>query len=596
MVTIVDKAAQILRWVNEAKDIVFDVETTGVDWKHNDIIGYVVGVSSTPGDVHYIPTNHTGGGNFPGAEAFEADLIRALDRRTNLRIFGHNITFDANMSYKRGVYLGRRLFCTMNTQALLDEHTVGFSLENVARIHGVTPKKSEVMYQHIARTFSVPATKNAMEHFHKLPGTDPMVVEYAEGDGITTFELAMKQIAEVEKQDLWQVVNMENELLWTLVRMEQRGIKVDEERLAGLHKDVSAKVEEAYRGFPDDFNPKSTPSVGKYLKDKGIEGGPVTANGNPSYAEAYLKTFPEGRDILNLRKWKNLNSTFIQPLIENHLFKGRVHPQLNPNRSDQYGTISGRLSCSNPNLQQVPKRDKERAKLFRTVFVPDEGFTMFEDDWSQCEPRLFAHYSRDPELLAGYNADPPRDVHTIVSDMLGVDRQFGKTLNMGLFNGMGAPALSGHLDVSLNRAKELLDGWNSLFPSIGKFRNRAADVFSQRGYVRTLLGRKCRLDNPRFAHKAVSRIIQGGNADIMKYKLVELDKFYEYVGNTIQLLSTIHDAALGQFNDEVPSFALETARDIMVDVNGPPFNLSLPFAVDRSFGATWSEASFGGAG
>lgn len=597
-----EKAEQTLRWVREAPEIVYDAETTGLDWRTDRICGHVIGteVDGVP-TVHYVPIAHGGGGNLPQADRYAKDLAQAFAERDGW-IIGHNIQFDANLCYseEHPIYLGRKMVCTQLAQALLDEHSPSFSLDALSQRYGVTAKKGEDLYKYIASRFPASAAPNrtAMSHFWRLSGNDPMAVEYAEGDGVSTWELWLKQRPLLVEQELQTVARMEFELLWTLTRMEQRGIRIDLAALERVGDQIETALLAAQDKLPEDFNPRSPIHMLKFVRDDlGRDDFPRTEKGNASFTEKYLATFPEGRSVLDLRKWSNLRNTFVTPLKERHVYEGRVHPRLNPTKSDDYGAISGRFSCSNPNLQQVPKRDYERAKLFRTVFVPDEGWRFCERDWSQCEPRLFAHYAREEKLRAGYNATPPEDVHDIVAKMLAIDRQFGKTMNMGIFNGMTAKTLSGHLDVSKAEAQDYLNQWNALFPKIDQFRRAAARRLRDRGYVKTILGRRCRLDNPRFAYKGVSKVIQGSNADIMKYKLLELDRLYEAENDIVQLLGTIHDAVLEQSEDGNPR-AVELqgeAKRIMEDVNGEPFNLKVPFVVDEGFGYTWTEASFGAA-
>ena len=588
-----DDATRALNWARDSKVLGFDVETTGLDWRKDHVIGFAIGIDN---DAVYIPVAHGGGGNLVKFKAFITDLNEAISRRTGRQIIvGHNLMFDMNMccaSY--GMVVPKYVYCTMNAQALINEYTPNFSLEALGEYYDVETKKSVGMYQYLADKFKVPATKKAMSVFWQLSGIDPMVQEYAKSDVLATLQVYKHQLKEIQDQDLTAIVALENRLLPTLVRMEQKGVAIDENKLGQLDAQVELEIQDAERKLPPDLNPRSSTAMHNYIA--GVVGRfdyPLTDKGNPSYPEAYLDTFPEGQLIVDLRKWKNLKNTFIQPLIDRHIFQGRVHPRLNPNTNGDHGTISGRLSGSNPNFQQIPKRDKKRARLFRSVFVADEGHNIHDDDWVQCEPKLFAHYAEDPALIAGYNADPIKDVHSIVAEMLNVDRQFGKTLNMGIFNGMRTATLARYLGVGLQESQSYLDRWDQLFPSIKIFRRQAAQVLKNRGYIVTLLGRRCRLEHPRFAYKAVSKIIQGGNADIMKLKLIEIDNLFESEGQG-NLISSVHDSIVYQAPSDVTSLpVLREIEHIMCDVQGPPINLNIPFTIDRGAGASWAEASFG---
>lgn len=609
MTDLSQQAEAALRMVREANVLSFDTETSGVDWRRNFPVGWVIG--STPTDVVYAPTRHGGGGNLPDPDCpipttaagdykqhrFEKELAKAFDDRNRVGkgpVVGHNLKFDAHFSANVGVMLGRNLSCTQNTQALLDEYTKSFSLDAVAREHGVTAKRGEELYRHLANLFGCVPDRKSMAHFWETSGQDPLVVEYATGDGVTTLELYLAQKAKIEAEELDRIWRVENELIWTLFRMERRGIKVDTEYLQHTLQTIEQRVEQAYEELPDGFNPRSPKQVQEYVEQFATD-WPTTEKGNPSFTEKWLKTFPQGQNVVAVRKWTNLANSFAHPLLEEHTHNGRVHSTLNQNKADDHGTISGRLSCSFPNLQQVPKHDKELAQLFRAAFVADEGMEFYEADWSQAEPRLFAHYSNDKRLVDGYNADPPKDVHTIVAEMLNKDRATtAKRMNMGIFTGMFPKSFAGHMGCSVPEATEMWNSWHQLFPAIRPFQDKAKQVMMSRGFVRTIMGRKGRLENRRFAYKAVSKIIQGGQADMMKHKMVEIDKQLEAEGDRIHLLMQVHDSLIWQAPaNEYGRKRSAELKDYMADVQSEPFNLRVPFVSDFGVGRNWAEASFG---
>jgi DNA polymerase-1 len=264
-------------------------------------------------------------------------------------------------------------------------------------------------------------------------------------------------------------------------------------------------------------------------------------------------------------------------------------------KTDDYGTPA-RLSCSAPNLQQIPKRDKELARLFRKAFIADDGMEFNEADWSQCEPRLYAHYSQEPTLIAGYLKDPFEDAHDVVAKALHVERDpTAKRMNMGIFTGMYPKTFAEHMGWPLEKATAAWNKWHERLPRIREFQERAKQALLQRGYVRTILGRRLHLEHPRFAYRAVSKIIQGGNADIMKYKMLEIDQILESDGDkNVQLLASVHDSLNWQSAKTKQGKELsETIKHILVDVQKPPFNLRVPFVIDCHSGRNWAEATFG---
>jgi len=603
-----DKAEQALRMVREAKLISYDTETSGLDWKRNFAVGYVVAVD---GLSVYVPVRHGGGGNLPDRDVrapeladgptqshkFERALAKAFTERQRLgyRTVGHHVKFDAHFSANSGVMLGRNLCCTQNNEALLNEHAWSFSLDASAERRGVQAKLGDDLYRHLAEQFGCKPDRSSMGNFWRLSGDDPLGVEYAEGDGITTLELYQKQLEQIEEEELGTVFQLENDLIWTLFKIERRGIKVDTGYLEETKEALKVRVQEALDRMPDNFNVRSPIQVKKYVEDAGHTDWPKTDKGNPSFKESWLKKFPEGQNIVEIRKWTNLLNSFITPLLESHVFEGRVHAGLNQLKSDDLGTAA-RLSCSNPNLQAIPKRDKELAALFRTAFLADEGYEFNEADWSQCEPRLFAHYSKEPKLLDGYNQEPFEDVHQIVANMLKVDRAVtAKRMNMGIFTGMYPKTFSEHMNWPLDKAAEAWTEWHSTFPAIMEFQNAAKAVIMRRGFVKSLLGRRLRLDHPRFAYRATSKVIQSGNADIIKYKMLELDKMFENDEDLVQLLMSVHDSIEWQSEDsDRGKEASKAILAVMVDVQAEPFNLRVPFAVDHMSGKTWKDATFGG--
>lgn len=492
--------------------------------------------------------------------------------------------------------LGRNLSCTQNNQTLVDEFTPSYSLASLADRYRVEAKKGEDMYAHLAAQLSIPNNRNAMAHFWRLPGYDQIAVDYAEGDGVSTWQLYFAQQRELDEQGVANKIRtVENELIWTLVRLERRGMRIDVSYIHELRQLLKERLAVAFKQLPEGFNVRSAAHVRNWMESNGHTDWPTTDKGNPSFTEKWLKKLDAGKPILEIRKLENLESSFITPLLETHSFKGRVHPQVNQNKADDYGTISGRLSCSSPNLQQVPKHNKELAKLFRRAFVADEGHRFYEADYSQCEPRLFAHYSEEPALVDGYSRTPFRDVHTVVAEMFSADRNtVAKRMNMGMFTGMFPPTFAQHMGISLEEATKLWNQWFDGFPRIRDFQQQARQTLLARGYVRTLLGRHCRLENQRLAYKATSKIIQGGNADIVKYKMVEVDKMLEERGDRTQLLMTIHDSFVWQAPDtEEGKKDSDDIVAVMLNVQSEPFNLKVPFAVDVDGGANWAEASFG---
>lgn len=623
--------AELALWIVEydPNPIGYDVETSGLDWKRNSIVGYVITGSKTliehegidrPEGLHsiYVPIRHGGGGNLwsVGVEPmrcptdgtvehwFETKLALAFAarRRKGYLIVGHNIGFDALFSWKHNILLGRNMRDTQHQATMLDEHQDSFSLERTAIVFGATPKLGQGLYQHMSNLGFGPAKKGIMEHYWRTSGSDPIVSDYAAGDGITTLEVYYKQLPYIKEEKLERIVLIENELIWTLVRMERRGWKIAVDRFEEIIGKVCTMLTEARNALPYGFNVRSQAAVRALAERSGHTDWPTTApsdrfpNGQPSFTEGYLETFTEGKMVLRVRKLEKILSSFILPLRDQHTWRGRVHGHLNQLKADEYGTISGRLSASNPNLQQVPARDEELATLLRLLFIADEGMVIYEGDYSQQEPRLWAHYSHDKYLNDGYNASPPRDVHTVTGDLIGVIRKVAKNINLGLFYLMGKKTFHKHMSKfqpGITRAETdaLHDKWYANFTDIRRFQNEATNVFKSRGWVRTILGRRARSDGSTRYYVAPNRIIQGGAADITKERMLFIDKAFEAAGDVSYLITTIHDSIIWQSpKDDTVTPAWVKAT--MEDLNGEPYNLTVPFVVDMTKGDNWSAVKF----
>jgi DNA polymerase-1 len=233
-------------------------------------------------------------------------------------------------------------------------------------------------------------------------------------------------------------------------------------------------------------------------------------------------------------------------------------------------------------------------RLFRSVFVARSGYTLVEFDYSQAEPRLFCHYSKEPVLIEGYNRTPPIDMHSITANYMHITRTMAKGLNLGLQYTMGVTKLAKSLGLEEDTARDMYYRWKDTFPNVSKFTKLAGRIAEERGYVKTILNRRARFPDPRWAYRAANRIIQGGSADILKFKMVEVDSYLakEELEDDVRMLLNIHDAILFEIRDEILEETIAKIKEIMEDVNGPPFNLSVPFVAEYKTGKDWKEATY----
>jgi DNA polymerase I-like protein with 3'-5' exonuclease and polymerase domains len=383
--------------LDDCQRIVFDVETTGLDWKRHRPVGYVVTWGPGPHETRYFPTDHEGGGNCDKNTVL-AWLNRLL-RRPDLQVVGHHLKFDLHFAANDGLHVVGPVIDTMVNAALIDENIGAYSLDAVSRRHNVQVKKGDALYAEMARRFGGKPDRSQMANFYKMPGDHPLVTEYAEGDGTSTWQVCVAQEPILDHENLRPVWVVECGVLPVLFRMERRGVRVDEARLHWLKQYLTEKTQEAERVLPPGFNPRSAESIKKYLVDRGITAFPRTTpttrfpQGQDSFVSAWLDNIPEGVPIMALRRLSGMMSKFVTPMLNDHLFNGRVHCEYNQLRQDEYGTVTGRLSSSNPNMQQIPKRNKTLAPLFRQIFLPDEGHQWSANDYSQQEFRVFGDYT-----------------------------------------------------------------------------------------------------------------------------------------------------------------------------------------------------------
>ena len=635
-----DKLQTVLnRLDSHSGGLVYDCETSGLDWRFNHVCGHVISFGPLPSDSYYIPVRHAAGGNVGGkgpvtATGWDGKLARGekelLSRifRKGRQITGHNVSFDAKFAYRLiGVQAFEpQFFDTMINEPLLNEFAGKFSLEACCLRHGVQPKLASQMYAHLRQKFpEIKSDREAMGHFWRLAGDDPMAVEYATGDGTSTWQLRDAQRVKIEEQislgrdrngqerftDLTRVHGIESRLIRVLARMTCKGIRVDVGYFEELKHKLDLQIRQMLEIFPDPGNASAqAPSDVKwYLEKCGVTDWPLTPKTRkPSFPEKWLETHQPGRDIIKIRHLTHLRNTFVNPLLESHIWNGRVHCNFNQLRNDEYGTITGRLSCDSPNLQQVPKRDHERSKMLRTGFIPDSGMLFSDVDYSQAEPRILAHYSRCKVLLDGYRNDPEFDAHTGVTRAMNLSkgyddwdkatkkaaREVGKRINQTLVTGGGRNAIVTKYGVAPNEVDQQYRDYFRAMPEIKTLQHRAALLMKQRGFVVSLLGRRSKLLDPNKAYIAVNRLLQPGNADVLKSKMVEIDDYLDSEGRPpVDVLCNCHDALNFQF-DPAHRAVYNECLAIMVRF-GPDdlIPLDVPMKVEPGEGKNWSEATFG---
>lgn len=608
----------IMRRLRSAPQIVYDSETTGLDWRHDVIVGHVFTFSPHPQDSLYVPVRHTGGGNISpdNAKRFEKELAAVARERPYLKWVFHYGAFDMKFLAKIGVWIEGETQDTMINAYLLNELQPWFTLDYCCQIANVQLKKTAI-HKYLIDKFNIPEAqhKNAMGWFHKLSGADPVAVDYATGDGTSTWQLNDEQQKALDLEDLRRVWKVECRLMPVLNRMMVRGIKIDEERLHEVKRICNDRYKKAMGALPGWFtNDKSPSQLKRLFEEAGVLAQvPRTPpserfpDGQPSFNAGWLKTHPLGQKVVAARQYRHIDNSFLTPLIDRHLHKGRVHTNFNQTLGeDEFGTKTGRLSSNDPNLQQIHKRNEELGRLIRSVFIPDAGMEWGESDYSQIEPRLLAHYSNCKVLVDGFRASPSIDSHAAVaaamSKRMGIEfdlktaegkliRQKGKTINQTLISGGGVGRIAAQLGLSMREAKNLMNDYFGEMPEIRTLQRESTASFEQRRYIRSLLGRKARLEGSRYSYKAINRILQLGNADVQKQAIVEADDYLRSMGDTTHIINNCHDALSDQHPKKDKRHYHGLIR-IMIE-QGEKFNLIVPLEVDSDVGRNWSEATWG---
>lgn len=591
-----EKIELFFKIIKNTKEFAYDIESNGLKWQN----GFVCGYSVSDGERSvYIPVRHGGGANIERVEEFERELNKAFSEHTG-KIVTFNGKFDMHFSENHGVHIGNKLVDCMVMACLLDENRRWFTLASVAKGYNIAQKKGDILYQHIAQKFNLKADRNVMGHYWRLAGDDPIAVEYAEYDTLVTKQLWDCQKRDLYAQELDVVQHMENELSYVLQKMERRGIGVDPEERIKVCDEIESMFVKAYAKIPVNevdltpINIRSGKDLKEYFELCDIDDWPTTEKGNPSFPSKWLATSDEGRDILDARKLAHLKSSFLDNL-DDHVYNNRIHTTFNQAKGETHGTRGGRLSSSNPNKQQVPKRDKVLGRIYRRMFKARPGYVICEFDYSQAEPRLYTHYSGEPTLVKGYTSTPYVDMHSVAAQYMNVDRGIAKNLNLGIMYTMGPRKLAAQLGIEYAEALAIFKRWHRTFPLVSEFTKKAERVAQDRGYVKTILGRRRRFPDIKFCYRAANSIVQGGSSDIMKWKLIELDRYFREnnIENDVIMLLTIHDSVVFEIREDMFEHYRLIIEHILCDVQSAPFNLRIPFLVDHGKGKDWSIASYG---
>jgi DNA polymerase I-like protein with 3'-5' exonuclease and polymerase domains len=596
------------------KYIAIDLETRDPDLKirgsgaiigNGEIVGIAVAVDGWSG---YYPIAHQGGGNLEKNKVM--DWIKDVCSSDSVKLF-HNAMYDVCWLRAAGVNINGHIVDTMVMASLIDENRLSYTLNSIS-YEFLGEVKDEKALIEAAQSWGI----DPKSEMYKLPAM--YVGNYAEKDAVLTLELFKVLSREIQKQSLQNVFDLETQLFPCLLDMKFKGVRVDIEKakllkqqLTNQEQEILLKVKRETGIEPQIWAARSIATVFDKL---GLHYERTDKSHAPSFTKNFLQEHkhPIVQMIAKAREINKAHTTFIDTILK-FTHKGRIHADINPIRSDQGGTVTGRFSYANPNLQQIPARNKELGPMIRSLFLPEIDHKWGCFDYSQQEPRLVVHYAATTEpicfdesvtkIVEEFKNDSV-DFHKTVAIMAGISREQAKTINLGLFYGMGKAKLQAELGLNTKaEAEKLFNQYHDNVPFVKELMNKTSQFAQTSGSIGTLLGRRCRFNKwepatfgmhtamsfeeaertygrgrirRAMTYKALNKLIQGSAADMTKKAM--LDLYSEGIIPHIQ----IHDELDISVIDD------NQAKKIVEIMEGA-VTLAIPNKVDYESGETWGD-------
>jgi len=595
--------------LRKVDEIAIDLETrdpdlikkgSGAVVGNGEVIGIAVATSHYKG---YFPIAHHGGGNMDRQKVLEwlKDVLLA----DSIKIF-HNAMYDVCWLRALGFKINGRIVDTMIAAAVTDENRFRYDLNSLSWKYNGFGKNEAALAEAAAQWGIDPKSE-----MYKLPSLH--VGSYAERDAVATYGLWQEMKKEILHQDLDDIFNLETDLFPCLVDMRFKGVRVDVEGAQGLKKQLIDQEHKLLHEIKKETNIDTqiwaARSIAEVFDVLSLEYPRTDKTEAPSFTKNFLQEHkhPVVNMIAKAREINKAHTTFIDSILR-HQHKGRIHAEINQLRNAGGGTVTGRFSYQNPNLQQIPARNKDLGPKIRSLFIPEDGCKWGCFDYSQQEPRLVVHYAALYKLpsvydvVDAYETDSNSDFHQTVADMAEIPRTQAKTINLGLFYGMGKTKLQAELGVTKDKAAELFNTYHAKVPFVKQLMEKASNRAQDRGQIRTLLGRLCRfhLWEPNqfgmhkamthedalaehgpgikraYTYKALNKLIQGSAADMTKKAMLDLYK--EGIIPHIQ----IHDEL---------DLSIETDKQAkhVVEIMENAVTLEVPNKVDYDSGKNWGS-------
>ena len=583
---------KLFQRLSTEKRFAIDTETTSLDYRIAEMVGFSVAFDAN--DAYYIPLAH----DYEGApEQLNRDAIiqqiKPILEDPSVEKIGHHLKYDAHIFENHGIHLHGWYFDTMLASYVLNAVTTRHGMDDVARVY----------LSHLTTTFEQVAGKGAKQKtFNQIE--IETAGHYAAEDAHVTYRLY--EVLERKLKEIPELINIlhhiEMPVASVLATMEENGIELDLSFLDQLSVDFANTIQNLENQIieiaGESFNVGSPKQVGEVLFEKlGLKGGKKTATGQYSTSEAVLEKIdhPITELIIEYRGLTKLRSTYTEALVKQaNPDTHRVHTSYH-----QALTATGRLSSTDPNLQNIPIRE-EIGRQIRKAFIAPQGRVLLAADYSQIELRLMAHFSQDDALVDAFQNG--QDVHRrTASEVLGValenvtsdQRRQAKAVNFGLLYGMSEFGLIRQLGFTREESQNYIKQYFHRYPGIYEYMQRTRQVALEQGFVETITGR--RLYTPDIDARnmmvrkgaeraAINAPLQGSAAEIIKMAMIEVNKIIPQ--DQAKLLLQVHDELVFEVDEAIADQLAAQIKDVMQKV----VTLSVPLVVEVGQGKNWGEA------
>lgn len=581
--------------LNNSKMISVDIETydpelkgkgPGVQRKDGNILG--VSIANDTGFSEYYNVGHRR--TDKEEKQKNVNYLKEV-LGNNIDKVGANILYDLDwLQNSKGITVNGKIHDVQYAEPLLDEYALRYNLDALSKKYlGEGKFKTEIQKFCDERGLK----GDARQHLYMMPYE--IVRQYAKVDAEEPIKIIQRQLQALKVEGLDKLYEMEIGLIPLLLQMRTVGVRIDSFQTLKTKKMLERDLlrrEKSFFSSYGEINYKSTKQLAPIFDDLGIP-YPKTDKGNPSITQDMLKTLSDKYeicgDIVKLKKLARVISATFQNVLIDANTNGRIFATFAPLKSDDKGTVSGRFSSFNPNLQQVPAKNENFGKEVRSCFIPEEGQDWGKLDYSQIEYRVLAHYAqgeRADEVREKYRENPNTDYHQLVMDWTKFNRKIAKNLNFGCMYAMGIKTCSEKFRWSLEDSKLFINKYHREAPYVKTTMNNVINVSKGRGYIKTILGRKARVSDEikKYGKEYImfNRLIQGSAADIMKKGMV--DAYDKGLFNVLTPHLTVHD----ELDISIPRN--KEGKEAVLELKHTMENcvdLKVPIKVDLEIGSSW---------